>query len=154
MVMFCDNVCENGYVVKVVVLGLVQVCDLQLVVWIGENVIFLCIMVDCIVLVVMLEILQEIVDQLGVYDLCVIVCELFCQWVIEDNFVNGCLDWDKVGVQFVVDVVLFEMMKLCMLNGSYFFLVYFGYFGGYEIIVDIMINLDYCKVVFVLMMQE
>lgn len=152
--MFCDNVRENGYVAKVAVLGLVQARDSQLAVWIEENVIFSCIMVDRIVSAATLEILQEIVDQLGVYDSCVIVCESFRQWVIEDNFVNGRSDWDKVGVQFVVDVVSFEMMKLRMLNGSYFFLAYFGYFGGYEIIVDIVINSVYRKAVFVLMMQE
>ncbi|XPE25182.1 hypothetical protein ACNKHM_08455 [Shigella sonnei] len=32
-------------------------------------------------------------------------CEPFRQWVIEDNFVNGRPDWDKVGAQFVADVV-------------------------------------------------
>ncbi len=35
------------------------------------------------------ETLQEIADQLGVYDPCAIACEPFRQWVIEDNFVNG-----------------------------------------------------------------
>ncbi len=47
--------------------------------------------------------------------------EPFRQWVIEDNFVNGRPDWDKVGAQFVADVVPFEMMKLRMLNGSHSF---------------------------------
>ncbi len=42
--------------------------------------------------------------------------------MIEDNFVNGRPDWDKVGTQFVADVVPFEMMKLRMLNGSHSFL--------------------------------
>ncbi|MFP1558030.1 hypothetical protein ACLB1T_15730 [Escherichia coli] len=43
--------------------------------------------------------------------------------MIEDNFVNGRPDWDKVGAQFVADVVPFEMMKLRMLNGSHSFRV-------------------------------
>ncbi len=76
------------------------------------------------------------------------------QWVIEDNFVNGRPDWDKVGAQFVADVVPFEMMKLRMLNGSHSFLAYLGYLGGYETIADTVTNPAYRKAAFALMMQE
>lgn len=63
-------------------------------------------------------------------------------------------DWDKVGAQFVADVVPFEMMKLRMLNGSHSFLAYLGYLGGYETIADTMTNPAYRKAAFALMMQE
>ena len=122
-VMSCDNVRENGHVAKVAVLGLAQARDPQLAAWIEENVTFPCTMVDRIVPAATPETLQEIADQLGVYDPCAIACEPFRQWVIEDNFVNGRPDWDKVGAQFVADVVPFEMMKLRMLNGSHSFLL-------------------------------
>ncbi|HHB2141777.1 TPA: fructuronate reductase [Escherichia albertii] len=153
-VMSCDNVRENGHVAKVAVLGLAQVRDPQLAAWIEENVTFPCTMVDRIVPAATPETLQEIADQLGVYDPCAIACEPFRQWVIEDNFVNGRPDWDKVGAQFVADVVPFEMMKLRMLNGSHSFLAYLGYLGGYETIADTMTNEDYRKAAFALMMQE
>lgn len=152
--MSCDNVRENGHVAKVAVLGLAQARDPQLAAWIGENVTFPCTMVDRIVPAATPETLQEIADQLGVYDPCAIACEPFRQWVIEDNFVNGRPDWDKVGAQFVADVVPFEMMKLRMLNGSHSFLAYLGYLGGYETIADTMTNPDYRKAAFALMMQE
>ena len=144
-VMSCDNVRENGHVAKVAVLGLAQARDPQLAAWIEENVTFPCTMVDRIVPAATPETLQEIADQLGVYDPCAIACEPFRQWVIEDNFVNGRPDWDKVGAQFVADVVPFEMMKLRMLNGSHSFLAYLGYLGGYETIADTMTNPDYRK---------
>ncbi|HIA2325955.1 fructuronate reductase [Escherichia albertii] len=153
-VMSCDNVRENGHVAKVAVLGLAQARDPQLAAWIEENVTFPCTMVDRIVPAATPETLQEIADQLGVYDPCAIACEPFRQWVIEDNFVNGRPDWDKVGAQFVADVVPFEMMKLRMLNGSHSFLAYLGYLGGYETIADTMTNEDYRKAAFALMMQE
>ncbi|EJO4622303.1 fructuronate reductase [Shigella flexneri] len=153
-VMSCDNVRENGHVAKVAVLGLAQARDPQLAAWIEENVTFPCTMVDRIVPAATPETLQEIADQLGVYDPCAIACEPFRQWVIEDNFVNGRPDWDKVGAQFVADVVPFEMMKLRMLNGSHSFLAYLGYLGGYETIADTMTNPDYRKAAFALMMQE
>ncbi|GHL46067.1 hypothetical protein ECZU29_09170 [Escherichia coli] len=111
-------------------------------------------MVDRIVPAATPETLQEIADQLGVYDPCAIACEPFRQWVIEDNFVNGRPDWDKVGAQFVADVVPFEMMKLRMLNGSHSFLAYLGYLGGYETIADTVTNPAYRKAAFALMMQE
>ncbi|HCD7797900.1 TPA: fructuronate reductase [Escherichia coli] len=150
-VMSCDNVRENGHVAKVAVLGLAQARDPQLAAWIEENVTFPCTMVDRIVPAATPETLQEIADQLGVYDPCAIACEPFRQWVIEDNFVNGRPDWDKVGAQFVADVVPFEMMKLRMLNGSHSFL---AYLGGYETIADTMTNPAYRKAAFALMMQE
>lgn len=153
-VMSCDNVRENGHVAKVAVLGLALARDPQLAAWIEENVTFPCTMVDRIVPAATPETLQEIADQLGVYDPCAIACEPFRQWVIEDNFVNGRPDWDKVGAQFVADVVPFEMMKLRMLNGSHSFLAYLGYLGGYETIADTMTNPAYRKAAFALMMQE
>ena len=152
--MSCDNVRENGHVAKVAVLGLAQARDLQLAQWIEANATFPCTMVDRIVPAATPETLQEIADQLGVYDPCAIACEPFRQWVIEDNFVNGRPDWDKVGAQFVADVVPFEMMKLRMLNGSHSFLAYLGYLGGYETIADTMTNPAYRKAAFALMMQE
>ncbi|HRM39379.1 MAG TPA: fructuronate reductase, partial [Escherichia coli] len=69
-VMSCDNVRENGHVAKVAVLGLAQARDPQLAAWIEENVTFPCTMVDRIVPAATPETLQEIADQLGVYDPC------------------------------------------------------------------------------------
>lgn len=60
--------------------------------------------------------------------------------MIEDSFVVDWLLWDLVGVIFVGDVEFYEDMKLCMFNGSYVFFVYFGVFGGKEMIVDCMVD--------------
>lgn len=153
-VMSCDNVRKNGHVAKIAVLELARARDPELAEWIETHVTFPSTMVDRIVPAATPETLQEIADQLGVYDPCAIACEPFRQWVIEDNFVNGRPDWDKVGAQFVEDVVPFEMMKLRMLNGSHSFLAYLGYLGGYETIADTMTNPAYRKAAFALMMQE
>ncbi|WP_058910675.1 fructuronate reductase [Entomohabitans teleogrylli] len=153
-VMSCDNVRENGHVARAAVLGLARARDAQLAAWIEAHVTFPCTMVDRIVPAATPETLQEIADQLGVYDPCAIACEPFRQWVIEDNFVNGRPDWDRVGAQFVADVVPFEMMKLRMLNGSHSFLAYLGYLGGYETIADTMTNPQYRAAALALMTQE
>ena len=153
-VMSCDNVRENGHVAKVAVLGLAQARDPQLAAWIEENVTFPCTMVDRIVPAATPETLQEIADQLGVYDPCAIACEPFRQWVIEDSFVNGRPEWDKVGAQFVEDVVPFEMMKLRMLNGSHSFLAYLGYLAGYAHINECMEDAAFREAARRLMLNE
>jgi fructuronate reductase len=111
-------------------------------------------MVDRIVPAVTDETHQEIRDLLGVADPCGVACEPFRQWVIEDDFVNGRPDWDRVGAQFVADVAPFEMMKLRMLNGSHSFLAYLGYLGGCETIADTMQLPAYRQATLALMMQE
>ncbi|MFL4414083.1 fructuronate reductase [Citrobacter portucalensis] len=153
-VLSCDNVRENGHVAKAAVLGLAATRDPQLADWIAAHVTFPCTMVDRIVPAATDEALAQIAGQLGVYDPCAIACEPFRQWVIEDNFVNGRPDWDRVGAQFVEDVVPFEMMKLRMLNGSHSFLAYLGYLGGYETIADTMTNTAYRNAALALMLDE
>ena len=153
-VLSCDNIPDNGHVVKNAVLGMAEKRSPELAHWIQEHVSFPGTMVDRIVPAATEESLAEIARELGVADPCAISCEPFIQWVIEDNFVNGRPDWDKVGAQFVADVVPFEMMKLRMLNGSHSFLAYLGYLGGYETIADTMTNPAYRKAAFALMMQE
>ena len=153
-VMSCDNVRENGHVAKVAVLGLAQARDPQLAAWIEENVTFPCTMVDRIVPAATPETLQEIADQLGVYDPCAIACEPFRQWVIEDNFVAGRPEWEKAGAELVSDVLPYEEMKLRMLNGSHSFLAYLGYLAGYQHINDCMEDEHYRHAAYALMLLE
>jgi len=136
------------------VLRLAKARDAALADWIETHVTFPCTMVDRIVPAATAETLDDIAGQLGVYDPCAIACEPFRQWVIEDNFVNGRPAWDRVGAQFVEDVVPFEMMKLRMLNGSHSFLAYLGYLGDYETIADTMTNPDYRDAALALMLRE
>lgn len=153
-VLSCDNVRENGHVAKAAVLGLAAARDPRLAEWIEQHVTFPCTMVDRIVPAATPESLEFIAEQLGVFDPCAIACESFRQWVIEDNFVQGRPDWDRVGAQFVADVTPFELMKLRMLNGSHTFLAYLGYLAGYETIADTMNSPAYRVAVKALMLQE
>lgn len=153
-VLSCDNLSGNGHVAKAAVLELAVARDPELAKWIERHVTFPCSMVDRIVPAATPESLERIAEQLGVFDPCAIACEPFRQWVIEDNFVNGRPDWDRVGVQFVDDVFPFEIMKLRMLNGSHTFLAYLGYLAGYETIADTMSSPAYRTAAKALMLQE
>ena len=153
-VMSCDNIQGNGHVARQVVLDYAFHIDPDLGKWIDENVSFPCTMVDRIVPAVTESSLTDIAELLGVEDPCGVVCEPFRQWVIEDNFVNGRPDWDKVGATFTDDVVPFEEMKLRMINGSHSFLAYLGYLGGYQYIFETMVDENYHTAISLLMMEE
>ena len=137
-VLSCDNIPDNGHVVKNAVLGMAQKRSAELADWIGAHVSFPGTMVDRIVPAATDASLAEITRELGVEDPCAISCEPFIQWVVEDNFVAGRPEWEAAGVQMVQDVLPWEQMKLRMLNGSHSFLAYLGYLAGYAHINECM----------------
>ncbi|MEK9220203.1 fructuronate reductase [Enterobacter mori] len=137
-VLSCDNIPDNGHVVKNAVLGMAQKRSAELAGWIDAHVSFPGTMVDRIVPAATETSLVEITQELGVEDPCAISCEPFIQWVVEDNFVAGRPEWEAAGVQMVKDVLPWEQMKLRMLNGSHSFLAYLGYLAGYAHINECM----------------
>ncbi|MRS14951.1 fructuronate reductase [Enterobacteriaceae bacterium RIT691] len=153
-VLSCDNIPDNGHVVKNAVLGMAQKRSPELAEWIAEHVSFPATMVDRIVPAATEASLAEIAVALGVDDPCAISCEPFIQWVVEDNFVAGRPEWEVAGVQMVEDVLPWEQMKLRMLNGSHSFLAYLGYLAGYEHISDCMQDPYYRQAALRLMLQE
>lgn len=153
-VMSCDNIQGNGEIVKKAVLELAQLQDATLAEWINENVAFPCTMVDRIVPAATPQSLQDVANELGCTDPCAIACEPFIQWVIEDHFCQHRPDWDKVGAQFVADVIPYEQMKLRMLNGSHSFLAYLGYLAGYQSIDETMQDKHFYQAAKDLMLNE
>ena len=154
-VLSCDNIPDNGHVVKNAVLGMAEKRDPELARWVAAHVTFPGTMVDRIVPAATPDSLAEIATALGgVDDPVAISCEPFIQWVVEDNFVAGRPDWEKVGVQLVSDVLPWEEMKLRMLNGSHSFLAYLGYLAGYEHISDCMADPHFKRAARQLMLEE
>ncbi|WP_446028911.1 mannitol dehydrogenase family protein [Lelliottia amnigena] len=137
-VLSCDNIPDNGHVVKNAVLGMAEKRSPDLAKWIETHVSFPGTMVDRIVPAATEVSLAEITQELGVEDPCAISCEPFIQWVIEDNFVAGRPEWEIAGVQMVQEVLPWEQMKLRMLNGSHSFLAYLGYLAGFAHVSDCM----------------
>ncbi|XHA15167.1 mannitol dehydrogenase family protein [Citrobacter farmeri] len=153
-VLSCDNIPDNGHVVKNAVLGMAEKRSPALASWIREYVSFPATMVDRIVPAATEESLAEITRELGVADPCAISCEPFIQWVIEDNFVAGRPAWEAAGVQMVSDVRPWEEMKLRMLNGSHSFLAYLGYLSGFQHINECMQDSAFREAAYRLMMNE
>ncbi|CAM6809108.1 TPA: mannitol dehydrogenase family protein [Escherichia coli] len=153
-VLSCDNIPDNGHVVKNAVLGMAEKRSPELAGWIKEHVSFPGTMVDRIVPAATDESLVEISQHLGVNDPCAISCEPFIQWVVEDNFVAGRPAWEVAGVQMVNDVLPWEEMKLRMLNGSHSFLAYLGYLSGFAHISDCMQDRAFRHAARTLMLDE
>ncbi|MEG1121920.1 MAG: mannitol dehydrogenase family protein [Citrobacter sp.] len=153
-VMSCDNMPENGHVMRNVVTAYARAVDAELADWIENHVTFPSTMVDRIVPAVTPDTLDKIEQLTGVRDPAGVACEPFRQWVIEDNFVAGRPQWEKAGAELVADVIPFEEMKLRMLNGSHSFLAYLGYLAGYQHINDCMGDDNYRCAARALMLQE
>jgi fructuronate reductase len=153
-VMSCDNMPENGHVMRNVVIAYARAVDAELAAWIEQHVTFPSTMVDRIVPAVTADTLDKIEKLTGVRDPAGVACEPFRQWVIEDNFVAGRPQWEKAGAELVSDVIPFEEMKLRMLNGSHSFLAYLGYLAGYQHINDCMGDENYRVAARALMLNE
>ena len=147
-VLTCDNLPENGAMVRGVVLELARAIDPALAEWIAAEGRFPATMVDRIVPATKAEDLDRLAAATGRFDASPVMCEPFSQWVVEDNFVGGARpDLGAVGVQLVEDVKPFENMKLRMLNGTHFALAYLGYLAGHETIADAVADADFVRFV-------
>lgn len=147
-VLTCDNLPENGRVVKGVVLELANLVDKNLAKWIEEECRFPATMVDRIVPATKPEDIERCAEIISKYDASPVMMEPFRQWVIEDNFVDGVRpDLAAVGVELVENVTPYEDMKLRCLNGTHSTLAYLGYLGGHETISDTVADPVYAKFV-------
>lgn len=114
----CDNLQENGEVLRQTVVSLARLSDPELADWINDFCSFPNSMVDCIVPSTGPNELA-MAKALGVDDVVPVTHEPFRQWVIEDKFCAGRPDWDKVGAIFTDSVADYEAMKIRMLNAGH-----------------------------------
>ncbi|MBU2865416.1 mannitol dehydrogenase family protein [Pacificibacter marinus] len=136
-VMTCDNLPDNGHVLRGVILELAALISEDLASWIASDVKFPSTMVDRIVPATKAEDIDTLGDLIGKYDASPVMMEPFRQWVIEDDFVDSLRpDLGAVGVQLVENVTEFEDMKLRCLNGTHSTLAYLGYLAGLTTISD------------------
>lgn len=143
-VLTCDNLPDNGTVVRGVVLDLATRIDPALADWIGANVRFPATMVDRITPATTAADIARVAELTGHHDAAPVLHEPFRQWAIEDDFVGGDRpDFAAAGAEMVENVTAHEHMKLRMLNGTHSSLAYLGYLAGYETIADTMADPDF-----------
>ncbi|UXM96606.1 mannitol dehydrogenase family protein (plasmid) [Bartonella sp. HY329] len=122
----CDNIPGNGHVAQNTVIGLAQLFDQELALWIKQDVAFPNSMVDRITPATSAREIEYCRDTYGINDKSPVFCEEFRQWVIEDNFTLGRPQLEAVGVTFVDDVAPYELMKIRILNGGHAAIAYAG----------------------------
>lgn len=142
----CDNIQGNGKITKKSLLSFIGRVNPDLLDWISENVSFPNAMVDRITPITTLQDIQQLKDDFLVDDQWPVVCEPFIQWVIEDDFINGRPSWEKVGVQFVNDVLPFENMKLQLLNAGHSLMGVLGALHGFETIDQVVRDNDFKEI--------
>ncbi|WP_371194705.1 mannitol dehydrogenase family protein [Glaciecola sp. SC05] len=137
-VMSCDNLPNNGQLLRHLVLAFAEQVSPTLATNIQQQYSFPSSMVDRIVPAVTDEVVSDWAKTLGYSDQALVLTECFSQWVIEDDFVNGRPDWEGVGALLVSNVHVFETMKLRLLNGSHSAIAYLGYLGGLKTVAEVM----------------
>ncbi|MEN3324770.1 mannitol dehydrogenase family protein [Mariniflexile soesokkakense] len=138
----CDNIQGNGDMTKKMLLSYIEKAEPELVPWMEANVSFPNAMVDRITPATSQADILNLIETTGIDDAWPVVCEPFKQWIIEDDFISGRPAWEKVGVQFVEDVVPFEKMKLQLLNAGHSVLGILGALMGYDTIDEAANNND------------
>ena len=137
-IMSCDNLPDNGHLLKKLVIHFAEQIDANLAKTISNEYRFPCTMVDRIAPAVTAEQIEYYADKLGYEDQALVVTEPFSQWVIEDNFAGIRPAWDEVGALLVSNVSQFETMKLRLLNGSHSSIAYLGYLANKTYVADVM----------------
>lgn len=136
-VLSCDNVQNNGHVIKKTLIAFCSARNEELAKWIEQNVSFPNCMVDRITPSTTDAERQFVRSAYNIEDAFPVITEPFKQWVIEDEFSNGRPPLEKVGVQFTTDVTPYEKMKIRLLNASHSAMGYLGYLCGYRYIYEI-----------------
>jgi fructuronate reductase len=131
-VISCDNLADNGHLLRRAVLEFVRSSDPSLAAWVEKEVTFPRTMVDSITPATDDALRARVKEALGVEDLWPVQREAFCQWVIESKLRGPQPDWASVGVTVTDDVAGFECAKLGLLNGAHSTLAYTGGLAGYE----------------------
>ena len=137
-VLCCDNLPNNGKLLRSAVIDFSRHVDIKLSQWIEDEVSFPSTMVDRITPSPTQKTFQEAKQVINLEDFAAVETEEFSQWIIEDNFPLGRPEWDCAGAIFTNNVSSFEKMKLRMLNGAHSMLAYVGFHCGHRYVRDVM----------------
>lgn len=138
-VMSCDNLPGNGHAAHAACAGL---AELRGEATLLDDVAFPNGMVDCITPATDDGVRAMVREKFGIADAAPVICEPFRQWVMEDNFPHGRPPLEEVGVEFVTDVVPYELMKLRVLNAGHASLAYAAALLGHRMVHEAMGDKD------------
>jgi D-arabinitol 4-dehydrogenase len=133
--MNCDNLRHNGERSRGGLLQFIDALgDAALKAWVQENTRSPNAMVDRITPRPTPDVAERVKAATGWDDKAAVMGESFIQWVIEDNFIAGRPEWEKVGVEMVNSVQAHEEAKIRLLNATHSCIAWAGTLAGYRYI--------------------
>jgi fructuronate reductase len=153
-VLSCDNLPDNGVVLKRALVAYAHNSDADLARWIEAEVTCPRTMVDSITPATDDALRARAEKITGVLDAWPIQREPFIQWVVEDVPVMRDADWKSVGVTLAKDVGVYDRAKLRLLNGPHSTLAYLGLLRGHESVADAMRDEQLAQFVELLMTED
>ncbi|MEO8248823.1 MAG: D-arabinitol 4-dehydrogenase, partial [Burkholderiales bacterium] len=131
----CDNLRHNGERFRGGLLEFIERSgDTALHAWVQANTTCPNAMVDRITPRPPPDLHERVKKATGQDDEAPISGETFIQWVIEDDFIAGRPDWEKVGVQLVDSVQPYEEAKIRLLNATHSCIAWAGTLIGLQFI--------------------
>lgn len=134
----CDNLRHNGERFRKGLLEFIALSgpgsDTALRDWVEVNTTCPNAMVDRITPRPPPELRARVMAATGIDDAAAITGESFIQWVIEDDFIAGRPEWERVGVQLVESVQPYEEAKIRLLNATHSCIAWAGTLIGLQFI--------------------
>lgn len=130
--MNCDNLRHNGERSRGGLLQFIDALgDSALRAWVEANTSSPNAMVDRITPRPTPDVAERVKAATGWDDRAAVMGESFIQWVIEENFIAGRPEWEKVGVEMVQSVQAHEEAKIRLLNATHSCIAWAGTLAGY-----------------------
>jgi D-arabinitol 4-dehydrogenase len=139
--MNCDNLRHNGERSRGGLLQFIEALgDAGLLDWVRTHTTSPNAMVDRITPRPTPDVAERVKAATGWDDQAPVMGESFIQWVIEDNFINGRPDWERVGVEMVDSVAPYEEAKIRLLNATHSCIAWAGTLAGFQYIHEGTLN--------------
>lgn len=127
----CDNLRHNGDRLRAGLLRFLELAgDAPLSDWMQTHTSSPNCMVDRITPRPTPEVAQRVLAATGMKDAAALMAESFIQWVVEDRFVAGRPEWERVGVEMVDSVDAHEEAKIRVLNATHSCIAWAGTLAG------------------------
>jgi len=132
----CDNLPENGPLVRRALTRLATEVDAALADWLPSGASFVSTSVDRITPRLDPADRDLVAAATGRFDAAPVVTEPFSDWVLSGDFPSGRPQWEAAGARFVDDITPWEARKLWMLNGAHTLLASAGRLRGHATVAE------------------
>ena len=132
----CDNLDDNGSMLRAVLGDLASLTSPALGAWIDAQVDVVSTSVDRITPRTTADDIDAVAAREGIRDEALVVTEPFHSWILSGRIRADRPRWEDAGASLVPDIEPFEQRKLWMLNGAHSLLASDGILRGHETVAE------------------